>query len=93
MIWNRKKREERRALRAAHLVALEVARESYERQRHRDTVSSTGEGPGYSFVPAASPGREAWDIYFDSMGEQGHSARDTQKLFGRELRGWEEDSL
>lgn len=91
MIWNRKKREERRALRAAHLVALEVARESYE--RHRDTVSSTGEGPGYSFVPAASPGREARAVYFDSMGEQGQSAWDTKRLFGRELRGWEEDSL
>lgn len=92
MIWNRKKREERRALRAAHLVALEVARESYERHRHQDTVISTGEGPGYSFISAASPSRVAWDVYFDSMGEQGYSAWDTERLFDRELKGWEAGS-
>lgn len=90
MIWNRKKREERRALRAAHLVALEAARESYERHRHQDTVISTGDGPGYSFISAASPGREAWDVYFYSMREQGHSGWDTKKLFDRELKRWEQ---
>lgn len=93
MILNRwKGRGERKALRAAHLIALEPAREVYERHRHESSVISTGEGPGYSFISAASPSRVAWDAYFDGMQKQGHSAWDTEKLFDRALKGWEEDS-
>jgi len=75
----------RRALRAAHLVALREAQKVYDSLRGQEVVLSRGGGPGYTFVSAASPGREAWDRYFDSMEEQGQSAWDTQSWFDRGL--------
>jgi len=88
MIWNRDAREAKRRLLAAHSTAFKVAQEVYERYRGQSVVMSEGEGPGYSFVSAASPSREAWDAYFDSMREQGFSAWDTQKRFNREFDSW-----
>lgn len=85
MIWSRKRREAKRALREAHSVALAVAQGVYDRYRDQTTVITEGSGPGYSFVSAASPSREAWDSYFDSMGKQGFSGWDTRKLFERDL--------
>lgn len=75
----------RRALRAAHLVALREAQKVYDAHRDQEVVLSRGGGPGYTFVSAASPGREAWDRYFDSMEEQGQSAWNTQSWFDRGL--------
>jgi len=86
MNWLRQRIETRRRLRAAHSVALRDAQEVYERYRGQDVVLSHGQGPGYSCVSAASPGREAWDRYFDSMLEQGVSAWDTQRWFDRDLQ-------
>lgn len=75
----------RRVLRAAHLVALREAQAVYDAHRDQAVVLSHGVGPGYSFVSAASPGREAWDRYFDSMEEQGQSAWNTRHWFDRDL--------
>jgi len=75
----------RRALRAAHRVALREAQKVYDSHWRQEVVLSRGGGPGYSFVSAASPSREAWDRYFDSMREQGQSAWDTQRWFDRGL--------
>lgn len=73
-------------LREAHKIALAEAQEVYDRYKDEDTVISRGSGPGYSYVSAASPEREAWDVYFGSMREQGHSAWDTKKVFDRQLK-------
>lgn len=87
-LWSNKHREERRRLLAAHRIAFKVAQEVYDRYRDQAVVMSHGDGPGYSFLSAASPSREAWDAYFDSMQEQGFSAWDTQTRFNREFDRW-----
>lgn len=85
-LWSSKHREERRNLLAAHSIALKAGQETYDRYSDRAVVLTEGGGPGYSFISAASPSREAWDVYFDSMLEQGFSAWDTQHLFNRQLK-------
>lgn len=86
LFLNRERWEARRALLAAHEVAMEDAWAEYERYRGQSTVLKAGSGPDYSFVSAASPERLAWDEYFDSMGSQGFSAWATRKRFEREFR-------
>lgn len=86
MFLSRKSREAKRALKDAHEKALAVAQKVYDQHRHQETVITEGEGPGYSFVSAASPEREAWDAYFYKMRVMGHSAWGTKKLFDRQLK-------
>lgn len=78
--WIKKRREQQ----AAHRVAIKAAREVYDRYKGQSVVVTEGRG----FISAASPSREAWDSYFDSMLEQGASAWATQRSFDRALKRW-----
>lgn len=69
---------------AAHNVAIKVAREVYDRHKNQSVVVTEGAG----FMSAASPSREAWDHYFESMSEQGADAWATRRKFDRAMKRW-----
>jgi pyruvate/2-oxoacid:ferredoxin oxidoreductase beta subunit len=82
MFWSKAEREHRRDLKASHGAAMKRAQAMYDAHKHESVVIT--EGPG--FVSAADPYREAWDVYFDSMLEQGYFPKQGMDKFDRDLK-------
>lgn len=85
-LWNRQKREARRAFLAAHRESLAEAQVVYDEFKDRQVVIQEGTVPGFDFISAASPTREAYDVYWQSMVDRGFAETVEFDLFERELR-------
>ncbi len=83
--WDRKKYL-KSAQESAHKTALSEAQAVYDKYKGQTLVTKEFDGPGFHAYTAASPYREAWDVYFDAMDAHGFSARDTKKRFDMELQ-------